>query len=308
MVAQARPLAPPAADADVDVVALREDPAVAAGDDAELGDEPARVPLRRRVVEGEVPLERDAVADLLPEPERPSGRPVRAVGPDQDAGSDRRPVDAERDAVRTRLDPLHPDAVAEVGARCGGALRQVEVEPATLRHQAERRAEAALVARAVAEPQLEAVDGVLDDGADVGREEPDRAERQPAAARLVAREASPVDEEHRGARRRQPVRRGRPAGAGADDHGIEVLRHRGTACGAVVRTRRLCRRIRLNRPVERLEIIRAAREVRLQLPLPGVCPSGQRERAVNPSAQPTEVRILPPPLSASFRKLPTASR
>jgi hypothetical protein len=29
---------------------------------------------------------------------------------------------------------------------------------------------------------------------------------------------------------------------------------------------------------------------------PGVCPSGQRERAVNPSAQPTEVRILPPPL------------
>src|SRR5213082_454931 len=30
---------------------------------------------------------------------------------------------------------------------------------------------------------------------------------------------------------------------------------------------------------------------------PGVCPSGQRERAVNPSAQPTEVRILPPPLT-----------
>ena len=29
----------------------------------------------------------------------------------------------------------------------------------------------------------------------------------------------------------------------------------------------------------------------------GVCPSGQRERAVNPSAQPTEVRILPPPLT-----------
>jgi hypothetical protein len=28
---------------------------------------------------------------------------------------------------------------------------------------------------------------------------------------------------------------------------------------------------------------------------PGVCPSGQRERSVKPSAQPTEVRILPPP-------------
>ena len=33
-------------------------------------------------------------------------------------------------------------------------------------------------------------------------------------------------------------------------------------------------------------------------PLEGVCPSGQRERAVNPSAQPTEVRILPPPSSS----------
>ena len=36
----------------------------------------------------------------------------------------------------------------------------------------------------------------------------------------------------------------------------------------------------------------------------GVCPSGQRERAVNPSAQPTEVRILPPP----FRPAPTPAR
>ena len=45
--------------------------------------------------------------------------------------------------------------------------------------------------------------------------------------------------------------------------------------------------------------------LRLQSPLPGVCPSGQRERAVNPSAQPTEVRILPPPL---FCSPTTASR
>src|SRR5262249_10309158 len=35
-------------------------------------------------------------------------------------------------------------------------------------------------------------------------------------------------------------------------------------------------------------------------PLKGVCPSGQRERAVNPSAQPTEVRILPPPFSSAL--------
>jgi hypothetical protein len=33
----------------------------------------------------------------------------------------------------------------------------------------------------------------------------------------------------------------------------------------------------------------------LQSGEPGECPSGQRERAVNASAQPTQVRILPPP-------------
>ena len=40
---------------------------------------------------------------------------------------------------------------------------------------------------------------------------------------------------------------------------------------------------------------------RLQSAVPGVFPSGQRGRAVNPLAQPSEVRILPPP-SPSPRK------
>ena len=51
----------------------------------------------------------------------------------------------------------------------------------------------------------------------------------------------------------------------------------------------------------------------LQWLLPGVCPSGQRERAVNPSAQPTEVRILPPPPRVpgrrpAGRRSPTSGR
>jgi Holliday junction resolvase-like predicted endonuclease len=37
----------------------------------------------------------------------------------------------------------------------------------------------------------------------------------------------------------------------------------------------------------------------------GECPSGQRERTVNAPAQPTEVRILPPPLSSTRRVKPT---
>jgi Holliday junction resolvase-like predicted endonuclease len=44
---------------------------------------------------------------------------------------------------------------------------------------------------------------------------------------------------------------------------------------------------------------------RLESGQPGECPSGQRERTVNAPAQPTEVRILPPPLPSPRRVKPT---
>ena len=44
---------------------------------------------------------------------------------------------------------------------------------------------------------------------------------------------------------------------------------------------------------------------RLESTRPGECPSGQRERTVNAPAQPTEVRILPPPLTSPRRVKPT---
>ena len=53
------------------------------------------------------------------------------------------------------------------------------------------RADAALDGVAVAEPQLDDVDLLLDDRRRIDRALPDGAHRQPAAARLVAREASP---------------------------------------------------------------------------------------------------------------------
>ena len=56
---------------------------------------------------------------------------------------------------------------------------------------------------------------------------------------------------------------------------------------------------RTGRPAADDEHVEALHDVRLQCARSkGVCPSGQRERAVNPSAQPTEVRILPPPSSS----------
>ena len=73
---QARSLLLPAADAEIRVIALREDPAVAARDDAQLEREP---PVVRRAIHlrvGHVPLERDADDAVAAELER-----ARAVTP-----------------------------------------------------------------------------------------------------------------------------------------------------------------------------------------------------------------------------------
>ena len=55
VLAELRPLALPAADADVGVVALREHPRVPARDVGELEHEPLRVALLRRIVYGTFP-------------------------------------------------------------------------------------------------------------------------------------------------------------------------------------------------------------------------------------------------------------
>ena len=114
---------------------------------------------------------------------------------------------------------------------------------------------------AVIEPALDSADDVLDDRLDAERQLLHGAEREPAAAGLVAREARLVEQEHTGAGACEPVRRRRSGRPCTDHRDVEPLHRPKLQCGA-----------------------------------PGVCPSGQRERAVNPSAQPTEVRILPPPL------------
>src|SRR5256714_1668357 len=93
----------------------------------------------------------------------------------------------------------------------------------------------------------------------------------------------------------------------------DVGSSRKSTCGSCASARAIISRCA--RPPERWKTIESARSVSencsssssphgpdYNAPPPGVCPSGQRERAVNPSAQPTEVRILPPPLLLSARR------
>src|SRR5205085_4900121 len=81
---QRRSGASPPADADVRVVALGEDPAVAAGHGSELDERAPAVPPRERLVVGEVALERHADLAEPAEAECPGRDPVDPVRADEE--------------------------------------------------------------------------------------------------------------------------------------------------------------------------------------------------------------------------------
>ena len=95
--AQPRPLRRPAADAVVRMIRLREDPAVAAGDDAELDRRAPRLTVRQRPV----PLECDPVEDPTAEPGVARDPAVDAVCSDHHPSVHGRPADPERRSVRS---------------------------------------------------------------------------------------------------------------------------------------------------------------------------------------------------------------
>ena len=87
----------------------------------------------------DVPLERDAADDAVAEPGRLRDDAVRAVGADEERGTDaarrRRVPSPRRRRARCRSTG---DAVAEVGSGGGRLLGEMEVEPPPLRHRDER--------------------------------------------------------------------------------------------------------------------------------------------------------------------------
>jgi hypothetical protein len=223
--AKARSLPLPAAEPDVRVVALREDPAVAPGDEPELEHRTASVAVAEPVV-GDVALECHADRLVAAEPERPGAHAVDAVGADHRPRQQPFPAGDDLGAVRPRRDRRDLHAVAELGSGCDRPLDQVGVQPDALRHQDERRTIATLDPGPVPQPHPHGRDRVLHDRVDREREQPSGAPRHAPAAGLVAREACPVEQQDRGTRQGQPVRARRARGPGAHDDGV-VTRHGG---------------------------------------------------------------------------------
>ena len=220
MLPQARPFRLPAADADVHVVALRKHPGVAARDGSEIDDRKPSPAFFARVYIRDVPLESDA-EPLRCESQRPRGDAVDAVRADHDRRAGGGSVEADDPAVVVLLERGHPLPVAEVGAGGRRLLGQVRVEPPTLRHQDERPLPAPLEPLPVAEAELEAVDDVLDDRVDRDGQLPHGPVGQAAAARLVAREALAVEQQHLRAALGETVGGRRAGRAGPDDDRVE---------------------------------------------------------------------------------------
>ena len=216
---ETRSLLLPAADAEIRVVALGEDPAVAARNDAQLEREP---PVIRRAIHlrvGQVRLERDADDAVAAEPERARGHPVDAVRADQEVGFD--PFDGH--TVRPNLEVAHLHAFTELGPRLDRLLHEEVVEALPLRHVDERVTVSSGDGLPVAQAQVHGRDDVLDDGLDGEGQEPRGTARHASATRLVARKACAVEQEDVCTRAREPVGGRRACGAGADDDGVVAL-------------------------------------------------------------------------------------
>ena len=223
MLPQARPFRLPAADADVHVVALRKHPGVAARDGAEIDDREPSPAFLARVCIRDVPLERDAES-LRREAQRPRGDAVDAVRADRDRRAGRGSVEADDRAVvrpaRARS-PAAPSrksapAAAACSARCASSLRRCVIRTSG-------PSPAPLEPLPVAEAELEAVDDVLDDRVDGDGQLPHGAVGQAAAARLVAREALAVEQQHLRAPLGEAVGGRRAGRAGPDDDRVEPL-------------------------------------------------------------------------------------
>ncbi len=99
---------------------------------------------------------------------------------------------------------------------------------------------------AIARAQHEPVDDVLDDRLDVAGDVPQGAAREPAAARLVAREPRSVDEEDARSRAGEVDRRGGSGRPCSDHEHVEALhaaivgstRHRDGQCSLASHRRR----------------------------------------------------------------------
>lgn len=230
----------PAADADVEVVALREDPAVAAGNAPEVeGDESLPFTSERGAagaVERVVGLERDRMLAGGGKAEGARGGAVHAVGADQDARLVHVGAGADDGARAADLDVADAVGIAEVGTSSGGVLGEEGIEAGALGHAGEDVGAGAVEAATHGGADAHAIDLSFGDGGEVEIVRRVGAERDAAAAGLIARKGGFVEEEDAGAFAGEEAGGGAAGGPGACHDGVVTGGHvrivRGGEAGA----------------------------------------------------------------------------
>ena len=130
--------------------------------------------------------------------------------------------------VRVPRDVPHPLAVPELDAGLLRLLDEEGVEPAPLRHVGERPPGIAHEVGAAPEADHRAVDDLLHDRREIEGEEGGGANRHPAAAGFVPREAMALEQQHLVAARGDLARGGAARRAPAHDHDRSLAgQHRG---------------------------------------------------------------------------------
>ena len=207
----------PRADSDVDVVTLREHPPVTAGDVGELDHRAPRIALAFNSAIRDISFESDTADDVVAELERTRADAVGAVCADHHARLDRLPADPGL------VPQIDANALAHGDAGLAGRVEQEGVEPPSLCHPDHRGLRVPLDGGAVAEPQLDEIDLLLDDRRRVDRALQEGARGQSPTTWLVSGEGRTVGEQHRHSRSGEVVRGGRAGGAASDDENIEAL-------------------------------------------------------------------------------------
>ena len=218
VLAETRSLLLPRADTDVDVVTLRKHPPVTAGNVGELDHRAPRIALAFDSAVRDIPLESDTAHDVVAEPERTRADAVGAVCADNHTRLDRLPADPRSRRPDRRATPSRT-----VTPALAGRVEQEGVEPPSLCHPDHRCLRVPLDGGAVAEPQLDEIDLLLDDRRRVDRALQEGSRGQSPTTWLVSGEGRPVGEQHRHSRGGEVVRGGRAGGAASDDENIEAL-------------------------------------------------------------------------------------
>lgn len=203
-------------DAHVHVVALGEQPPVAADDATELDHGRAAISATGQQLIGQSSFDCHPVPAL--HTDRACRDAVRPVGPDHDRGT-HKPLTKSHAGVR-RVDGRCPCAIGQLGSGGNGLLHEERVKPDALRHEDQGRPATALEAARVTQPHDEPVDLLLDDRRGREGKRAHGARRESAAAGLVARKARAICEKHRSSRAGQVVSRQRPGRPCPDDDDV----------------------------------------------------------------------------------------